>query len=310
MKHWLKPFFSSWLKPRRDPTAGSHATPVPGNPVQWARAEHWARLRARHDFLAALSDEESARLWRLCDAFIKDKQINAAGKHVLTDEIVTSIAVQACLPVLELGLQAYPDFAEIIVYPGEFMVEREIVDEAGVVHRVREALAGEAWEGGPVVLSWEDASGLPGDWHSNDADLPAGNVVIHEFAHKLDMSNGAVDGLPRFYRSLHAGLDASNWCAVFDAALADFRMRLDDLEERLPRDLDPESDEASAWYAALPLDPYAAEDEGEFFSVCAEAFFVDPHRLAAAYPPLYDLLKCYFRQDPGARLRSSVPQSP
>jgi len=309
MKHWLKPFSFSWLKPRGKMAAESDATPVPEMPGPWARADDWARLRSRHAFLAALSDEESRRLWQLCDEFIEGKQINAAGEHVLTEEIVTSIAVQACLPVLELGLQAYPDFTEIIVYPGEFVVEREIIDEVGVVHQMREALAGEAWEGGPVVLSWEDASGLSGDNIFNQPDMPASNVVIHEFAHKLDMSNGAVDGLPQFYRSLHTELNATHWCTEFDAALADFRKRLDDLEDILPPDLDPESPQASVWYAELPLDPYAAENEGEFFSVCAEAFFVDPHRLAAAYPALYDLLKRYFRQDPGARLRSSGLQS-
>ncbi len=308
MKHWLKRFFFPWLRPHRKTASEADATPVPEMPLVWARTDDWVKLRSRHPFLAALSDDESARLWRLCDEFIDSKQINAAGEHLLTDEIVTSIAIQACLPVLELGLQAYPDFDEIIVYPGEFMVEREIVDEAGVVHQVREALAGEAWEGGPVVLSWEDVAGLAGDSFPAMPDIAPGNVVIHEFAHKLDMSNGAVDGLPRFYRSLHADLYAPQWCRTFDAALADFRKRVDDLENRLPHDLDPESQEASVWYAELPLDPYAAEDEGEFFSVCAEVFFVDPHRLAAAYPALYDLLKRYFRQDPGARLRPSGPQ--
>jgi len=300
MKSWLQGFPFSWLAGRRRLRTKEYATAVPKMSGDRDRSADWARLCAHHDFLAVLTNDEITRLWSLSDQFIAGKQINAAGEHLLTDEIVTSIAIQACLPVLELGLQAYPDFDEIIVYPGGFMVERDITDEAGVVHHVREPLAGEAWEGGPVVLSWADAEG----------GTAAGNVVIHEFAHKLDMGNGAVDGLPKFYRSLHAGLEAEHWCAVFDAALDDFTRRVDLLENSFPTDLDPESAHAQHLYATLPLDPYAAQDEGEFFSVCAEFFFVNPLRLAHGYPEVYELLKRYFRQDPAARLRSSVPQSP
>ena len=263
-----------------------NATPVPA-PV-------WKRLCHRHPFLAVLSETEAQRLIVLAGQFIATKQFSAAGGHELSEEIVASIAVQACLPILELGLDVYPTFTEIIVYPGEFLVERDIIDDAGVVHNMREPLSGEAWEGGPVVLSWQDARG-------HRRDLSGTNVVIHEFAHKLDMGNGAVDGLPRFYRSLHPDLNEPRWNAVFDAAFEDFIVRVEELEAGFPTDLDPESHEAEAHYATLPLDPYASTDPGEFFSVCAESFFTAPKRLAGAYPEVYAQLRLYFRQDPLAR---------
>lgn len=237
--------------------------------------------------------------------FIRDKQFSAAGGHELDEEIITSIAVQAALPVLELGLEAYPTFSEIIVYPGEFLVERDVEDDHGVVHPTREVLSGEAWEDGPVILSWADASGDDPD----SLGSAGSNVVIHEFAHKLDMSNGEVDGLPAFYRTLHGDLDAAAWCTALSAAHEDLIKRLDALEASFPKTLDPESDAALALYAKLPLDPYAATDPGEFFSVCTEVFFTDPERLQIAYPAVYDQLRQYFRQDPLQRLRTFARRS-
>ena len=101
-----------------------------------------------------------------------------------------AIAAQACLPILELGLDWYAGWTGIVVYPGDFRVRRTETDEDGVVHEWDDELAGEAMPGGPVVLSWDAAA--------NDPQI---NVVIHEFAHKLDMLNGAADGVP----PLHPG---------------------------------------------------------------------------------------------------------
>jgi Mlc titration factor MtfA (ptsG expression regulator) len=200
--------------------------------------------------------------------------------------------------VLELGLEAYPRFAEIIVYPGDFIVQREMVDDDGVVHEWTESLAGEAWEGGPVVLSW-DAAG------ASAPEQPSFNVVIHEFAHKLDMSNGAMDGVPRLSRKLHAGLTASQFAATLDAAYDDFCARLDALEESFPAHLDPDSAAGDALYASLPLDAYAATDTSEFFSVASECFFAEPQRLHDSYAALYALLSAYYLQDPLARLNKA-----
>jgi len=255
----------------------------------------WQQLAFELPFLDGLCDDDAARLCELAGRFLATKSISPAGGLAMDFAMRANIAVQACLPVLGLGLGAYPLFSEVIVYPGEFVVARELVDEAGVVTEITEPIAGESWDGGPVILSWEDASGTV-------PSVGAYNVVIHEFAHKLDMANGAIDGVPRFYRSLHGGLDEATWGETLDAALEDLATRIETLESSLPAHVDPESSQGERMYAKLPLDAYAATDATEFFSVASESFFVDPHRLKDAYPDLYAMLKTYYRQDPAARL--------
>lgn len=267
---------------------------------RWITDAGWEQLLGRHRFLHRLDGDRGDRLRGLCGDFLASKSINAAADLALNDEMIASIAVQACLPILELGIDAYPAFEEIIVYPSEFIVDRETVDESGVVHAWSGAIAGEAWEGGPVVLAWDAVSDGSADCREDCARRPspvAYNVVIHEFAHKLDMTNGAVDGMPAFLRPLHK-LDATRWRAVLEASFDDFAARVDAVESSIPRRVDPESARADRYFAALPFDAYAATDEGEFFSVTSEAFFVTPARLADAYPDWYALLASYYRQDP------------
>ena len=261
----------------------------------WIGDTDWSALIASRSFLERLDDDARRRLRDLCGRFLATKAVNGAGGLVVTAGMIGSIATQACLPVLELGVDAYPRFDEIIVYPDDFVVDRRIVDDDGVVHAWSEAVAGEAWDDGPVVLAWDATA------RAAKADRPspfAFNVVIHEFAHKLDMANGAVDGMPAFSRAWHRDLDPTRWQAVLDASFGDFVERLDAVERAIPRHVDPESARADRYYDALPLDAYAATDGGEFFSVSSEAFFVAPGRLVEAYPDWYALLRAFYRQDP------------
>ena len=178
------------------------------------------------------------------------------------------IAAMACLPILELGFDAYRGFKSVVVHPDEFVVrDRSYEDEDGVVHVGDDVLSGEAWEQGPVVLAWSEIE---------ESGRGEGyNVVVHEFVHKLDMLGGEADGVP----PLHGDMRVPEWVAAFDAAY-------EDLCERLERGEEP-------W-----LDPYAAEDPAEFFAVCAEMFFDVPRRFRAEYPDVYEQLKRYFKQDP------------
>jgi Mlc titration factor MtfA (ptsG expression regulator) len=269
----------------------------------WIDDARWRALLDAHPFLARLDGDRRARLRALCGAFLATKAINGAQGFVVDESIVAAIVAQACLPILELGLAAYPPFDEIVVHPGDFVIDRESVDENGVVHRWSEPAAGESWSDGPMVLSWDAASAA--SRASRRAPPAAFNVVIHEFAHKLDAGNGAIDGTPAFSRTLHPELDARRWHAVLTASLDDFEARVDAVERSIPRHVDPESMRAERYYATLPLDAYAATDEGEFFSVSSEAFFVEPDGLEAAYPDWYRLLASYYRQDP---LRGSSPR--
>lgn len=229
--------------------------------------EMWDKVEAPLVCLAHLAEPDRRRLRELAVDFLAEKQFHGANGFELSDEIMLSIALQACLPILELGLAAYRGWVGVVVYPGDFVVPRHVTDEDGVVHEYDDTVLGEAWEGGPVLLSWFD-----------DPDEAGGaNVVIHEFAHKLDMMNGAVDGLP----PLPGDLSRQDWAEGMEAAF-----------DALCRQLD----------RGLPtfLDPYASQDPAEFFAVASEAFFQEPAGLLAAHPRVYRLLARFYRQDPAA----------
>ena len=246
----------------------------------------WRRRRVldKHRIDDALWEQATAglaflpknpRLKELALLFLAEKQFTGAHGMEVTDAMRVSIAAQACLPILELGLDWYAGFTGIVVYPGDFRVQRTETDEHGVVHEWDDELAGEAMPGGPVVLSWDAAKKVTGSPGSRTLGDPEINVVIHEFAHKLDMLNGAANGLP----PLHAGMDRAAWSKAFKAAYEGFC----DAVER----------DKETW-----LDPYAAEHPSEFFAVISEAFFEQPAETRRRYPDVYDQLKLFYKQDP------------
>ncbi|MDR1229627.1 MAG: zinc-dependent peptidase [Azoarcus sp.] len=231
------------------------ATPAP---------ELWARAEARLPFLDFLPEEARARLRALAVAFLGEKEFYGARGLRVDDDIMLSIALQACLLILGRGLAAYRGWVGIIVYPGDFIVPRRVMDEAGIVHEYDDPMLGEARADGPVIVAWFDG-GPPG---------PGINVILHEFAHKLDMANGSADGFP----NLPPGMSRRQWAAAFTAAY-----------ERLCR-LDDAGIETI-------LDPYAATHPGEFFAVASEAFFETPLSLRAAFPAVYAQLSAYYGLD-------------
>lgn len=229
----------------------------------------WRLTLARFPFLGQRGGEDLDELRRLTALFLDRKEfIGAHGLHV-DDAMAVAIAAQACLPVLRLGLDAYDGFIGIVVHADVVVAEREFVDEDGIVHEYEEELSGEAMQGGPIMLSWHDVAeaGSSADWGYN--------VVIHEFAHVLDMANGEADGIPLL--ADRAAVEA--WTDVIDAEYERFCDRVDADVETL-------------------LDPYGAEGVDEFFAVASEVFFVAPLDLQAEHPALYELFVGYYQQDP------------
>jgi Mlc titration factor MtfA (ptsG expression regulator) len=255
----------------------------------------WDATLAALPWAAALDADETMRLRDLAGRLLAQKEMSAAGELELTAAMQVNIAVQACLPILNLGLEWYRGWSSIVVYPGEFLVPRSLADEDGVVHEYVEPITGEAWEGGPLLLSWEDAQRETTETGS------AYSVVIHEFVHKIDLLDGAADGCPPFSRDLHPSLSAAEWMAVLDDTFERFLSELELIESELPDGVDPDDAAADRYYAHLPFDPYAAHDEAEFFAVTSEAFFIAPVALQRAFPDWYALLAAFFRQDPVAR---------
>lgn len=220
--------------------------------------------------LQGLDPDELQRLRLLATLFLHEKTITGAHDLDITDEMRVTIALQACLLILNLDLDYYRNWVQIILYPGEFMLEYEYMDEFGIAHHVHDAAAGEACSAGPVIMSWDDVI------HSKLGH----NVVIHEFAHKIDMLHEGANGCP----ALHANMSPHAWHEIFSTAYDHFCQQVDRLQE-------------------IIIDSYAAESPAEFFAVMSEMFFELPLALGQHYPSVYEQLMLFYRQDPAKRWR-------
>lgn len=241
----------------------------------------WHAAWQRHPFLHALPDHDVARLRELSDAFLASKEFAGAGGLMVTDDMALSVAMQAVRPLLHLPptsgtrvLDWYADFVGIVIHPDAVRATREVIDEVGVVHHYTEELAGESMEGGPVMLSWHDVAS------AGEAAADGYNLVIHEFAHKIDLRDGRCDGCP----PLPTLAARAAWQATLHSEYERFREQVI-IAERFSG--------PHPW-----LDAYGAEAVDEFFAVACEAYFVQPQRLRSDWPALYALLAGFFDPAP------------
>ena len=251
----------------------------------------WQDTLQAHAFLQQLTPAEQAQLRSLCEHFLHKKQFTGVDGLVITNAMALSIAAQACVLLLTWGppekaLRWYDDFVGIIVYPHDMRASRSITDAAGVVHHYQEELLGEAMAGGPIVLSWS-AIQQPTQDRTSPHEWPARspcNVVIHEFAHKLDMAHGSADGSPPlpsgFMGHRHAASARALWTKVWQSAYDDF--------------CDALSAHTRFGQPAPWLDPYAAMAPAEFFAVACEAYWIDRPQMRLHHPSLVPLLDALF----------------
>lgn len=254
---------SSWLqrlRARRERLAVARR-PIPD--------DLWKRTLIRLPFLQRRNADEAAALRHLTSLFLDRKEFSAAGGLQLRDAMVVAIAAQAVLPILKLGLDCYDGFVGLVVHAGPVRARRVETGEDGLVHEFDEELSGEAMEGGPVMLSWHDAR------TAGHTAKQAYNVVIHEFAHVLDMANGPANGVPRL--PTHIGL--AEWSDTLAAEYTAFVARVQGQDQTV-------------------LDPYGSDSPEEFFAVASEAFFVSPTPMQVEHPALYTLFTRFYGQDP------------
>jgi MtfA peptidase len=256
-----------WLKnKRRQRALATHAIPD----------SEWAFALAELPFLDHYSDAVLIRLRDLTTLFLVEKSIVSgatSGPHAMevTPHMRILIALQACLLIVGRGdhvhdaMGDFDGWENVVVYPGDFPRTHDFEDYIGVVHRLDEPIAGESWDGGPVLLSWPaieegyEASGMA--------------LVIHEFAHKIDMLDGVADGVPPLTSAARSAFKGP-----LDEAYADFCRRVDADED-------------------VAIDPYAAELIEEFFAVTCEVFFAEPELLNHEYPAYFAQLQAYFCVD-------------
>lgn len=251
--------FAAWRRRREARLLRRHAIPD----------TLWQEVLIRYPFIARRNPDELAQLRRLATLFLAQKEFHGVGALRVDDRMAVAISVQACLPVLRLGLDWYASFVGIVVHPDQVLARRETMDDDGIVHRYAEVLTGEAMHGGPVMLSWRDVEA------AGDTAALGYNVVIHEFAHVIDMRDGMPDGVP----PLPDRASRERWLGVLEAEYARFRLRVDAGED-------------------TALDPYGAQAPEEFFAVAVESFFVAAHAMQAEHPGLYALFAGFFGQDP------------
>lgn len=235
----------------------------------------WLKVYSQLPLLNRLTAIEKGKLRHLAILFLHKKSFEGAQGFRLSNEMNMLIALQACLPILHLGIDWYRGWVSIIVYPDSFVPQRTYTDENGVVHHSNTVLGGESWLRGPVILSWQGVASSP--------PLDGNNLVIHEFVHKLDMLNGVANGFP----PLHKGMNATLWADDFGKAFEDLQYRINAGESTV-------------------IDHYAATEPAEFFAVFCEVFFERPEHIHAVYPQVYQHLADFFRQDPLSDIGSQV----
>jgi MtfA peptidase len=258
----------------------------------------WRGVLERHPFLKNLPDPDRESLRLLSVHFLLEKEFHGAHGLEITDAMALTVATQACLPLLHMrppsgrprrdrlqALDWYDDFVGIVIQPGAALARRQQADAAGVVHHYDEALAGEAMDRGPIMLSWEDV-----DRAAVDAEHGS-NLVIHEFVHKIDMrgmqAGGSPDGAPAMVGGLWGLRGESrareHWRATMSGAYDHFKEQVA-MAERFGGE--------APW-----LDAYAATDPAEFFAVTSEAYFVSRPRFELEFPALATLYDGFFRAE-------------
>lgn len=240
-----------------------------------AAAADWLRLARR--WVSAwpqLSPEERVRLEAQTCEFRRKKHFEGCGGLEVTEEMQTAIAANACLLTLGRDGPLYSKLVSVLLYEKPFRVTVKHEASEGVIEEYEEERTGEAWEHGSVILSWEE---IEEDREARDGR----NVILHEFAHLLDLEAGGFDGAPAVGdKAAHEA-----WAKVFRREYDALIAASDAGEETL-------------------LDEYGASDPAEFFAVATECFFEDPLALRGRHLKLYRQMRAFFNQDPASRRRA------
>ncbi len=226
----------------------------------------WQSVTRRVLVLRGLDAVQMAHLREMATWFLDRKSITGAQGLEVTPSMRVAVAAQACLLILNLGVEHFDGWVEVILYPGAFRVKHAQMDAIGLVRNEASVLTGESWLRGPVILSWDDVE--------RDAyRFQAGhNVVLHEFAHKLDGLTGVTNGMP----PLRRGMSRKRWAEVMSEAYDALCLQV------------------AAGESAF-INPYAATNPAEFFAVLSEYFFTAPDILKNCCPGVHKQLTLFYQ---------------
>ncbi len=233
---------------------------------------HWAAsLDERAPLWRDLGDDERRLMLDRIAAFVHGRRWEGIGVDV-DEAMKLVIAAHACLLGLGFERDPFHEVSSVVIYPTTVVRRGTRNLGGGLSASGPLAIHGETVRGGPVVVVWRAVD--VGSRHPERGR----HVVIHEFAHQLDLLDGVVDGMP----PLPGRAAELSWQRMIDEVMAS-----------LVADVDP------------LLGRYATTNRGELFAVASERFFARPHELAARFPDLYASLVAFYRQDPRRRRPAS-----
>ena len=223
-------------------------------PPQWEEV-----LQREVVFYRALEAAERQRFRRELQVFLGEKRIT--GIKTTVDETTRVLAAaSAIIPIFGFPEWEWDQIREVLIYPSRFSGDFSFDD--GERHFTL-GMVGTGAMNRLMILAKPDL--LAG--FRNPADKR--NVGLHEFAHLVDKSDGAIDGLPA------VGLDRRSigpWIELVRRKMEEIR--------------GGDSD----------IDDYALTNEAEFFAVASEYFFERPGAMRRKHPQLFEMLSTVFNQ--------------
>ena len=228
-------------------------------------------LREQMKHWCQLTEDEQDRLEELTLYYMNKWHWEAQQGFALTDEMIVLIAASASVLVLDLDFDAYQSMTSVVVSETTIILDQDRAGPGGLVTTGPVAVLGHTSARGPVFLAWDSVKSGAGV--SNDGF----NVTYHEFAHRLDLLDGMVDGSPLRATDERYG----EWIAVCTRLYEEVR---NGHGPKLLRD-------------------YAGVNPAEFFAVVTEVFFDKGAKMESELPDLYASLKAFYRQDSAERDR-------
>jgi Mlc titration factor MtfA (ptsG expression regulator) len=234
-------------------------------PAEWDEFLH-----GRADFLEAYSPLEKEQWKEIVKVLVAEKSWEGVGGLAMSPEVQVVIAAHAARLTIALPEKFFDRVQTVIVRPEQYRTKMTVPIGSNLALEGDERdVLGQAWHRGPVVLSWADVL------DAAEGEAPGENVVLHEFAHQLDMRNGPADGVPDF-----------------DSAK---------MAERWEKDLKQQFEwflTACSRGVETVVDPGGTENLAEFFAYSTEVFFELPAELQDQMPGLYVMLRSFYGQDP------------
>ncbi|MCS7240397.1 MAG: zinc-dependent peptidase [Candidatus Bipolaricaulota bacterium] len=230
----------------------------------------WELLLPGIPLFSSLPPQDQHELRAHIRVFLAEKRFEGATGFQVDERVRVTIAGNACLLLLHRETEYFPFLRTVVVYPTLYVARYMRSAPGGAVEEGMEVRAGESWPLGTVVLAWDAVS-------QAGFGQGARNVVVHEFAHQLDLEDGAMQGVPVLPPEL-----VQPWKEIFFGEY-----------QKLGSFPDP---------SPLVL---CQENPAEFFATAVELFFSDPWTLRMYHPALYKLFTRFFLLDPAANLHSS-----